>query len=266
MNFSRFSSIAVFALAVVIAIPGCGKKDDFDDDFADDDGGGGASAQLVLDPATAATVTGKVIFDGAAPAAKVTKTDSDPVCAAAAASEKPEVTQEVVVTDGKLANVFVYVSEGVDGAIAPPEKPVEIDQQGCRYHPHVVGCIVGQKVEFKNSDPTLHNVHPTPKLNPGFNLAQATQGKVDLKSFANAEVMIPISCDVHGWMRSYLAVLPHPFFATTGTDGAFTIKDLPPGSYTLTAWHEKYGEQKQKIEVKAKETKDISFSFKPTAP
>jgi hypothetical protein len=260
-KFPSYSLFMALFLSCALVVSGCGKKSD--DDFGDEDEDeGGSSAAMTVDPATAGTVTGKVVFEGAAPAANVANVESDPVCKAASGGEKPEVTQEVVVNDGKLVNVFVYISEGINGTFAPPTDPVVLDQQGCRYHPHVVGVMAGQKLQFKNSDPTLHNVHPTPTKNAAFNLAQATQGKVDEKVFDKEEVMIPVSCDVHGWMRSYVGVLNHPFFSVSGADGSFSLKGVPPGKYTITAWHEKYGTQTQQVELKPKETKDISFTFK----
>jgi len=261
LKFASYSAFMVLILCGALAVSGCKKKSD--DDFGDDDSDdGGSTPAMTVDPATAGTVTGKVIFDGAAPAPKVVDVASDPVCKAAASTEDATVTQDVVVTDGKLGNVFVYISEGINGSFTPPTDPVVLDQQGCRYHPHVVGVMAGQKVQFKNSDPTLHNIHPTPAKNAAFNLAQATQGKTDEKVFDKEEVMIPVSCDVHGWMRSYIGVLNHPYYSVSGTDGSFSLKGVPPGKYTITAWHEKYGTQTQQVELKPKETKDISFTFK----
>jgi plastocyanin len=260
-KFPSYSLFIALFLSCALAVSSCHKKSD--DDFGDDDDDqGGSAPAMTVDPATAGSITGKVVFDGAAPAPKVANVESDPVCKAAASTEKPDVTQDVAVTDGKLANVFVYISEGINGSFTPPTDPVVINQQGCRYHPHVLGVMVGQKVQFKNSDPTLHNIHPTPTKNAAFNLAQATQGKVDEKTFDKEEVMIPVSCDVHGWMRSYIGVLPHPFYAVSSDDGSFTLKGVPPGKYTITAWHETLGTQTTQVELKPKETKDISFTFK----
>jgi plastocyanin len=262
MKFNRFSIYAALLLSCSVAIAACGGKDEFE--FEDDeDENGAATTEAAVDPATAATITGVVNFEGTAPAPTPVKMESDPVCNAAAGSVKPEETQEVVVTGGKLANVFVYVSGGMEGKSFPaPAEAASLNQEGCRYHPHVLGVVVGQTLKIKNSDATLHNVHGTPAKNKQFNIAQASQGKENDIVFDQEEVMIPISCDVHGWMRSYVGALPHPFFATSGTDGAFSIKGLPPGDYTLTAWHEKLGKQEQKVTVAAKDTKNITFSFK----
>jgi hypothetical protein len=261
MKFNRLSFIASLLLAATVVMSGCGEKKAADDlDTNDTSSAAGPSA--TIDPETAATITGTVLFEGTPPAPVPVKQEGDPVCAAKVSELKPEVTQEVVVTDGKLANVFVYISKGISGTYAAPTDPVVLDQEGCRYHPHVLGIMTGQKLQVKNSDATLHNIHAMAKENESFNLAQMTQGKVDEKVFDKPEVMIPISCDVHGWMRSYIGVLPHPFFSVTSTDGSFALKGLPPGKYTLTAWHEKYGEQSQEIEVKPKEIKDMKITFK----
>jgi hypothetical protein len=258
--FRSYSLYTALFLSCALALSSCGGESD-EEIFGEEEGGSGGGA-MTIDPATAGTITGKVVFEGTAPAPEAVSQDSDPVCATASSGLKADVTQPVVVSDGKLANVFVYISEGIDGSFAPPTDPVLFDQQGCRYHPHVAGAMVGQKIQFKNSDPTLHNVHASPTKNPGFNLAQATQGKVDEKSFEQPEVMIPVTCDVHGWMKSYVGVLPHPFYSVSANDGAFSLKGVPPGTYTVTAWHEKLGEQKQQVVVKEKETKDIAFTFK----
>jgi plastocyanin len=264
MKLNRLSVLTALSLSVAIALSACGKKhDDFDDDDDDQGGGGKTEATTTVDPATAATVTGVINFEGTPPAPTPVKMESDPVCSAKAASESSDVTQDVVVNNGKLANVFVYVSGGLEGkSFSPPADPVSINQEGCRYHPHVLGIMVGQTLKIKNSDATLHNIHATPTKNAAFNVAQSTQGMETEKKFDQEEVMVPVSCDVHGWMRSYIGVLPHPFYGVSGDDGTFTLKGLPPGEYTITAWHEKYGKQDQKVTVAAKESKNVTFTFK----
>lgn len=260
MKFNRLSVYTAILLSCSIALSACGSEDDAEI-FGEVEEEGGSSGQTVIDPATAGTVTGAVAFEGAAPVPKMIKVDSDQTCATKAEGGSV-ASEEVVVKDGKLANVFIYISKGINGSFDPPQEPAMLDQDGCRYHPHVIGAMVGQPIQFKNSDATLHNVHATPKLNKAFNLAQATQGKVDTKTFDKEEIMIPVSCDVHGWMRSYVGVLPHPFFAVSSQDGSFTLKNVPPGDYTITAWHEKLGTQEQQVTVGQKENKQIAFSFK----
>ena len=138
-----------------------------------------------------------------------------------------------------------------------------IDQKGCQYYPHVNAVMVGQPLEIKNDDATLHNIHAMPNVNSQFNEGQPVQGMVSTKKFDKVEMTpFKIKCDVHGWMKSYMAVMPHPFYAVSQANGSFTIANLPPGQYTVVAWHEKYGQQEQKVTVGAKESKALSFTFK----
>lgn len=260
MNLQRLS---VFGFAVLVSaslVVGCGKSRE-DELFGEEGGDEGGSAAKI-DPATAATIGGSVVFEGAAPAPTPIDMSADAVCASNAQAAALGAG-DVVVKDGKLGNVFVYVSKGLEGQrFETPKEPATLDQKGCRYHPHVTGMMVGQTLKVSNSDATLHNVHPTPKKNKGFNQAQPNAGMVFEKTFDQEEVMIPFSCDVHGWMRSYVGVLTHPFFGVSGEDGAFALQGVPPGTYTVTAWHEKFGEQQQEVTVGAKESKNITFTFK----
>ena len=221
-----------------------------------------AAPAAPIDPATAATVTGKVSFEGQAPAKVRIRMDAVPACTEA--SKEPAFSEEVVVNDNKtLRNVFVYVKEGLGGRTFPaPAEDVILDQMGCVYHPHVLGLMVGQKVRIKNSDPTNHNIHPMPAQNREWNTSMPP-GAADLvQEFPREEVMVPVKCNVHPWMKSYVGVLKHPFFAVTGADGSFELKGLPPGDYTIEAWHEKYGTMQQKVTVGPKESKEVAFGFK----
>lgn len=211
-----------------------------------------------VDPATAAAVTGRVTFMGQVPAAQPITMASDPRCT------KTGAVTETIVADAKggLQNVFVYVKDGLGNLAFPvPTTPVVLDQKGCQYRPHVFGVRVGQPVEILNSDATLHNIHAWPTTNQEFNVGQALQGLRHTHTFSTREVMVPFKCDVHKWMNAFVGVLDHPFFAVTGADGTFTLKGLPPGTYTVEAWHEKLGTQTQSVTVGAKETKDIAVSF-----
>ena len=145
-------------------------------------------------------------------------------------------------------------------------KPVVLDQQRCWYVPRVVGVRVGQPLEVRNSDPLLHNVRANSAVNEPFNQGQPVQGTRYSHTFATAEVMVPMKCDVHAWMRAWVGVVNHPYFAVTGTDGAFSIASLPPGTYTIEAWHEKLGTSTQSVTIAEKETKDVNFTFKAAAP
>jgi plastocyanin len=170
------------------------------------------------------------------------------------------------VKDGGLDNVFVYVKDGLGNYYFDvPTESLKLDQQGCRYSPHVFGIRVGQPLEIVNNDSTLHNVHALAQSNPEFNFPQQIQGMKNQKTFTAREVMVKFKCDVHGWMNAYAGVLDHPYFAVTTSGGRFELKNLPAGSYTIEAWHERLGVQSQKITIGEKETKDVSFTYKPAA-
>jgi plastocyanin len=219
-----------------------------------------------VDAATAGEVTGSVVLDGAAAPNAPIKMNADPVCLRENKTPQTQETVEVG-SDGKsLANVFVYVKDGLGSYIYDaPAESAKIDQKECRYHPHVFGVRVGQPVEIVNSDPTLHNIHASPKTNTEFNTGQPIQGMKTTHTFDKPEVMVPFKCDVHGWMNAYVGVVDHPYFAVTGKDGKFDLKTLPPGTYTIEAWQEKLGTQEAKVTIGVKETKDITFTFKPVA-
>lgn len=217
-----------------------------------------------VDPATAGSVSGRITFDGTAPKPAPVRMDSDPNCASQATGATDETW--LVGGGGALQNVFVYVKDGLGNLAFPvPSTPVVLDQAGCRYVPHVLGAQVGQTVEILNSDPMLHNVHAIPMANREFNTGQPIKGMKSRYTFSTKEVMVPFKCDVHGWMRAYIGVLDHPFFAVTGTSGAFELKGLPPGTYTVEAWHETLGTQTQTVTIGEKESKDIAFAFKPAS-
>jgi len=133
---------------------------------------------------------------------------------------------------------------------------------GCMYTPHIVGAMTNQKIKVRNSDGVLHNVNARPASNPGFNIGQPVKGMESERSFASAEVMIPVKCDVHPWMSGFIGIQDHPYFAVTGDDGSFTLPNLPPGDYEIEAWHEKFGTAVQKVTVGAKESKAVEFTFK----
>jgi plastocyanin len=223
--------------------------------------GAAAPAAPAVDPAIAATVTGKVTFAGTAPAPAPIKLSADPYCEKA----NPGLTteNEVVGKDGAVGNVFVYVKDGLgDRTFPAPSAPVVLDQKGCHYTPHVLGIQVGQPLQIVNSDDTLHNIHGLPKANREFNQGQPIQGMKMTHTFSTKEVMIPFKCDVHAWMNAWIGVLDHPYYAVTSTDGTFSLKGLPPGTYTIEAWHERLGTQTQTVTVGEKETKDVAFTFK----
>jgi len=224
----------------------------------------GTPAGQKVDTATAGEVKGVVTLEGTAPKNETIKMNADPYCVKA--NSTPQSQETYSVSDGKLANVFVYVKDGLGNYVFDvPTDVAKIDQKDCRYHPHVFGMRVGQKLVILNSDNTLHNIHALPKGNAEFNTGQPIKDMKTEHTFTAKEVMVPFKCDVHGWMNAYVGVLDHPYFAVTGADGAFDLKSLPPGTYTIEAWHEKLGPMTQSVTVGQKETKDVNFAFKAPA-
>lgn len=212
--------------------------------------------------ASAATITGKVNFKGSAPKPQPIRMSSDPYCAKANAT--PKMQEKLIVNNGGVQNAFVYIKSGVKpGTGKALTTPVKFDQNGCIYVPRVFGVMVNQPIEILNSDATLHNVHSMAKKNANFNMGMATKGQKITKSFAKPETMVKVKCDVHGWMTAYVGVLDHPFFAVSDSNGSFTIKDLPPGEYTVEAWHENWPQPKtETVKVAADgETKNVDFTF-----
>jgi hypothetical protein len=175
----------------------------------------------------------------------------------------PPLTEDVIVANGGLQNVFVHVKSGLDGWIVPAAsaEPVVLDQEGCMYRPRVLGIRVGQKLVVENSDGATHNVHSRPDRNEGFNRTQPPGGAPVEWVAEKAEVMIPFGCDIHPWMKSWVSVREHPFFAVSGADGSFTIAGLPPGEYTLEAAHEKLGKKTGKVTLSPSGTAEIEFVF-----
>lgn len=207
------------------------------------------------------SLKGTVKFQGSVPASKPINMSADPSCAKQHSS--PAMSQEIV-TDAKgdLQNVVVFVSEGLDNrTFDPPSQPAVIEQKGCMYAPHVLAVRANQQLEVVNSDPTLHNIHPLPENNREWNKAEGPNTTSE-ETFSREEIAIPIKCNVHPWMRSYVAVFNHPYFAVTGKDGSFELSNLPPGIYTIKAWHEKLGTATQQVTIGANETKRVDFVFK----
>ena len=257
----RQLQMLLVAAAVVAStiLVGCGKKEEKSNT------GTTEMKAPAVDPATAATITGTVVFDGKAPERTPIKMNADAICAQQHST--PVLMENVVVNaNNTLKNVFVYVKKGLEGKkFDPPADAVTINQEGCTYHPHVFGMMVNQPLKILNSDATLHNIHALPTINTQFNIGQPVKGMSTEKTFDKPEVMVHFKCDVHPWMTAYVGVLEHPFYAVTGDDGAFALKDLPPGTYTIEAWQEQYGSQTQEVTIAAKESKAITFTFKAPA-
>lgn len=246
------------ALATILLLPGCGTKKESE---APGETTAPAQQGIPIDQATVGEITGKVSFEGAKPKLAIIHMDADPVCVAKH-SEPVHVQDGEVNDNGTLPNVFVYVKEGAEKYAFPtPTQPVTLDQNGCMYEPHVMGLIAGQDLHVVNSDSTTHNIHPIPKNNPEWNESQPPGAAPLDKKFARAEIMIPVKCNQHPWMKSYIGVMKNPFFALTASDGTFTIKGIPPGDYTLEAWTAENGTQDLKVTVAAKGTATANFSF-----
>lgn len=213
-------------------------------------------------PASTA-VHGVVKIEGPVPKSAHVSMAADPSCAKL--HPGGIATDDVSVdASGGLENVIVFVSQGLQArAFDPPTQPAVIEQKGCMYVPHVVAIQANQKLEVVNSDNTMHNIHPMPANNREWNKAQPPGSPLE-ETFSREEVAIPVRCNVHPWMHSYIAVFKHPYFSVTGKGGAFELKNLPPGTYTLEAWHEKLGTATQTVTVGANETKSVAFVFKAT--
>ena len=208
-----------------------------------------------------ATITGSVKLVGAAEPNPTIDMTEEAKCKAKYPAPPREQIVEVN-PNATLADVFVYVKAGLPASYkAPaPTGPVTLDQDGCRYAPHVLGILVGQALAIKNSDGILHNIKSKGVKNRPFNISQPAIMTSE-RTFTAPEVMVPLECNVHGWMHAWLGVLPHPFFSVTGADGRFVIKGLPPGTYTIEAWQEKYGTQTSSVTVTGGESKTTDFSF-----
>lgn len=241
----------VAVLAVFIA--GCGKK-----------GSKPANTVEVITPAidlaTAGTLRGEVLFQGEPPKARKLKISGNPECASLAHGDL--YSEEVVVTDGKLVNAVVYIKEGLENYQFPiPKEPVLLDQKNCAFVPHVIAVQQHQLIELLNSDSTLHNVNAKPKNSRGFNIGFPTKGMKRAVAITQPEVSIPVRCDLHPWMKNYMAVFNHPYFKVINTDGAFSFSPLSPGKYVVEVWHETLGIQTREVEIKANQTEEVTFSF-----
>jgi hypothetical protein len=205
-----------------------------------------------------ATITGKISFEGKPPQPKLIDTSADPACGA------NELYTEDFIIRGNLANVFVYIRSGEAlewYSFEVKSAEVSLAHNGCRYTPHVLGMQTSQTLKIFNEDATAHNIHFMPKANPESNQSQPPGAKpIELK-FKTPEVGIPVRCNQHPWEKAYVAVLSHPFFAVTGFNGSYKISGLPSGHYTVTAWHEKLGEQTVEVTIGVKEQKKLDFSF-----
>jgi plastocyanin len=214
-----------------------------------------------VDEATAGTISGRVLFTGAAPAMPEIDMSSNPQCERQ--HHKPQKAETVVVNSNKtLRNVFIRIRNGLPRARwTPPAETAKLDQNGCVYEPHVLGIMAGQQLEILNNDPVNHNVHAESQVNPAWNESQPPRAEHKFKRFDSPEGLFPVTCSVHPWMRSYIGVSAHPFFAVTGDDGSFTLKGVPPGTYIIEAVHEKYGTKEAQLTLGANGNVTLDFAY-----
>jgi hypothetical protein len=253
----------VCALALVMACGGT--KDQSTGGAAEGAGEQPAAGAAPAGQATASTgggtIEGTIKFAGTPPRNTPIDMSEEPSCKERYST--PPADEAVVVRNGNLANVFVYVKSGLPQGqkFEAPKDPVVIDQEGCIYKPRVVGAMVNQPIQIKNSDAVLHNIKAVPKKNRGFNISQPQKGMETVRTFPIEETPVPIECNVHGWMHGDVFVLSHPFFAVSNDGGSFSIKGLPAGTYTLEAWHEKLGTKTATVTVAGDGTVKSDFSF-----
>ena len=228
--------------------------------------GGGESAKPAqqptpLDMSTVGMVTGVVRFEGTVPEQSVTQLSGWAECAAQHPQGNPPAG-DILVNDGRVQNALVYIKDGLGTRVfAVPTEPVSVDQKGCIFLPRVVGVQVDQALKFLNSDALAHNVHGFAQTAKPWNVSLGVKGMTRTIKADKPETVIEVKCDVHPWMRVYVGVFSHPYFAVSGTDGSFTFRNLPPGEYTLEAWHERFGTRSQKVSLGEKETKEVEVKF-----
>jgi len=250
---TKLSATAAILLATALTLSGCKSN---------------APTQTAVEPAQAAPapvanaggISGTIHFTGKPPARIKIDMSMDPACSMLAPENNAE---QYVVADGKLANVYLYIKAGAPPSKAPANAAhVVLDQKGCRYTPHVIALQQGGSVEFRNSDPTMHNIHTTPTTNEAsIDVSQGPMGTAQTRQFQQPETMLPVRCNNHPWMNAFINVSATPFFAVSGADGSFTITGLPPGNYTLAAVHEKLGEQDMQVTVPANTTAKADFTY-----
>ncbi len=216
-----------------------------------------------VDAATAGTVTGRIVYTGAAPVRKTVDMDEDPQCAKLHKNGKVYDDTIAVGKKGAVANAFVYIKKGLEGKkFEPPKEPVVMDQHGCWFEPRVLGMQAGQELKAVNSDPVTHNIHPKAKVNREWNQNQPEGAEAAVRKFSLPEVMIRVKCNIHAWMKAWVGVVDNPYFAVTGADGSFEMKNVPPGVYTIEAWQEELGTQEQEVTLAASGKAAAVFTFK----
>lgn len=217
-------------------------------------------AGKIKPPSDKGAIVGWVVYQGTPPKPKAINFGAEQICSSMHNGKTAYYETLVVNPNSTVKGTFVTIRGKVAGNYTPPSQPAVIDQVGCIFTPHVAAAMVGQEIEFRNSDPVSHNIRGTPTRNQSFNNVFASKVATRTK-FDSPEIGIPLKCDIHFWMSSYIHISQHPFFAVTGDDGSFIIPDVPPGDYTLLAWHETLKTQTQAITVKAGEVKEVEFTW-----
>src|SRR5262249_55162854 len=206
------------------------------------------------------TIKGRVVLTGKEPGNPFIRMGVDPKCSALNAGHRVIQESALIAADGSVANVFVRL-DGTFPKTAVPSDPVVIDQRACFYRPRVIGMRLGQTLQIKNDDNLLHNVHGSSAVGNSFNVGQPLAGLVFSFTPKSEEVMLRIGCDVHRWMTSYVGIVSHPYFSVTVPDGSFTIGNVPAGTFTIKAWHERFGDLARKVTVKAGTVATVDFAY-----
>lgn len=219
-----------------------------------------ATPPTPLDLTTVGTIDATVAYTGSVAPAREINMGSTPACAAA--HQEPVYDNTLLVQNGRLANAVVWIKRGLeDRVFARPTDPVVMDQRGCVYVPHVAGVMIGQPLQFVNSDTESHNVHGKPKIARGWNFMMSRRAGARTVYLSKPEVAIPVGCDIHPWMQAYIAVVEHPYFAVTPADGTASLRQVPPGDYVLAVWHERLGTKEQAVTLLPKGSVSVRFEY-----
>jgi plastocyanin len=260
--------LAAVLLPLTALLFGCGGGAKEEEAEAPPPPAGTAATSTAAAPAGApaaaggATLTAKIVLDGKAPEPQKIDMAADKYCEQAH-KNKPGYTQDIEANaNGTLKDVFVFVKDGANGTYTAPTTPVVLDQIDCHYVPHCLAVMAGQPVEIENSDATLHNIHPLPVVNTAFNIGMPFKGMTQTKVFEKPEAPFHVKCDVHKWMSAWIGVFANPFFGVSNDQGVVAIKNLPPGTYTIEAWQEKYGPQTQSVTITGSQPQEITFTYK----
>ena len=252
-------AVLSLCIAIALVITGCSKKES-------EESSQPPAPTAVVDPSTAGSITGTVRLDGPPPQFKAIDMSAEAACVQANPSP---IVPPIIVTGarGALANAVVYVKSGLGSyRFDTPSTPVVLDQKGCMYEPRVLAAMVNQPFEVRNEDQTIHNVHSMSRENKAWNKSEPVGDPPIQATFTKPELAIPIACNIHPWMRAFLFVFAHPYFDITPRSGEFALKSLPPGTYTIEVWQERFGFQDQTVTLGPKETKSVDFTFHSAAP